>query len=159
MEGFRIIFEDLPDPRDINTGHDLTEILFIAFAAMLCGAQSCVDMAEFGEAKEPLLRRFLVLKHGVPSHDTFSRVFRALDPEAFEACFLRFVAAFGAALGQPAPRGVVAIDGKSLRGAYEKGEAHMPKMMVSAFAAETRMTLAQTRQDYLLIHPELDKLP
>ena len=144
MEGFRVIFEDLPDPRDVNAGHDLREILFIAVAAMLCGAQSCVDMAEFGEAKEPLLRRFLVLKHGIPSHDTFTRVFRALDPEAFEACFLRFVAAFGQALGQATPQGVVAIDGKSLRRAYEKGQAHMPKMMVSAFAAETRMTLAQT---------------
>lgn len=144
MEGFRVIFEDLPDPRDFNAGHDLTEILFIAVAAMLCGAQSCVDMHDFGAAKEPLLRRFLVLKHGIPSHDTFTRVFRALDPAAFEACFQRFVAAFGAALGQAAPQGVVAIDGKSLRGAYDKGQAHMPKMMVSAFAAETRMTLAQT---------------
>lgn len=145
MEGFRVIFEDLPDPRDANAGHDLTEILFIAVAAMLCGAQSCVDMHDFGEAKERLLRRFLVLKHGIPSHDTFSRVFRWLDPEAFERCFLRFVASFGAALGQAAPQGVVAIDGKSLRRAYEKGQAHMPKMMVSAFAAETRMTLAQTQ--------------
>jgi len=144
MEGFRVVFADLPDPRDVNTGHDLTEILFIAVAAMLCGAQSCVDMAEFGVAKEPLLRRFLVLKHGIPSHDTFARVFRRLDPEAFEACFLRFMTSFGKALGQTAPRGVVAIDGKSLRRAYEKGQAHMPKMMVSAFAAETRMTLAQT---------------
>jgi len=144
MEGFRVIFEDLPDPRDINAGHDLTEILFIAVAAMLCGAQSCTDMHDFGEAKEALLRRFLVLKHGIPSHDTFSRVFRALDPEAFEACFLRFVTSFGEALGQAGPGGVVAIDGKSLRRAYERGQAHMPKMMVSAFAAETRMTLAQT---------------
>lgn len=144
METFQVIFADLPDPRDCNAGHDLGEILFIALAGMLSGAQSCVDIAEFGEAKEPLLRQFLALEHGIPSHDTFSRVFRLLDPEAFEACFLRFVAAFGAALGQSAPRGVVAIDGKSLRRAYEKGQAHMPKLMVSAFAAETRMTLAQT---------------
>jgi predicted transposase YbfD/YdcC len=144
MEGFRIIFAGVPDPRDCNAGHALDEILFIALAAMLCGAQTCVDIADFGEAKETLLRRFLSLEHGIPSHDTFSRIFRMLDPEAFEACFQRFVAAFAVALGQGAPRGVVAIDGKSLRGAYEKGQVHMPKMIVSAFAAETRMTLAQT---------------
>lgn len=145
METFRVVFGDLPDPRDENSWHDLTEMLFISLAAMLCGAQSCVDIAEFGEAKEPLLRRFLKLEHGIPSHDTFSRMFRMLDPQAFETCFLRFVAAFGDALGRP-PRGsVVAIDGKSLRGAFDKGKAHMPKLMVSAFAAETRMTLAQTQ--------------
>lgn len=144
MEPFRIIFADLPDPRDCNAGHALDEILFIALAAMLCGAQTCVDIADFGEAKEPLLRQFLTLAHGIPSHDTFSRIFRRLDPVAFEACFQRFVAVFGTALGQGAPRGVVPIDGKSLRRAYEKGKAHMPKMIVSAFAAETRMTLAQS---------------
>jgi predicted transposase YbfD/YdcC len=144
MMPFQVIFADLPDPRDENAWHDLSEILFIALAAMLCGAQSCVDIAEFGEAKEPLLRRFLTLAHGIPSHDTFSRVFRALDPAAFEACFSRFVAAFSTALGRLAPGSVVPIDGKSLRGAYEKGRAHMPKLMVSAFAAQTRMTLAQT---------------
>lgn len=144
MEGFRVVFADLPDPRDENSWHDLSEMLFISLAAMLCGAQSFVDIAEFGEAKEPLLRRFLKLEHGVPSHDTFSRVFRMLDPQAFETCFLRFVAAFSAALGRPAAGAVVAIDGKSLRGAYDTGQAHMPKLMVSAFAAETRMTLAQT---------------
>jgi predicted transposase YbfD/YdcC len=144
MENFRLVFNDLPDPRDDSSSHDLSEILFIALAGMLCGAQGFVDIALFGEAKEPLLRQFLILKHGIPSHDTFSRVFRLLDPEAFETCFLRFVATFGAALGQSRPSGVVAIDGKSLRGAYEKGQAYMPRLMVSAFAAETRMTLAQT---------------
>jgi predicted transposase YbfD/YdcC len=144
MENFQVIFGPLPDPRDANSWHELPEIMFIALAAMLCGAQSCVDMQEFGEAKEPLLRQFLTLKHGVPSHDTFSRVFRVLDPEALEACFSRFVAAFGAALGQVVPGSVVAIDGKSLRRAYEKGRAYMPPLMVSAFAAGTRITLAQT---------------
>jgi predicted transposase YbfD/YdcC len=144
MENFQDIFADLPDPRDSNNWHELPEIMFIALAAMLCGAQSCVEMAEFGEAKEPLLRQFLTLKHGVPSHDTFSRVFRLLDPVALEACFARFITTFGAALVQITPGSVVAIDGKSLRRAYEKGQAHMPPLMVSAFAAGTRITLAQT---------------
>ena len=74
----------------------LLEILLIALAATLCGAESCVDMALFGRAKEPFLRRFLALPGGVPSHDTFSRLFRLLDPAAFEAGFARFVAAFAA---------------------------------------------------------------
>jgi predicted transposase YbfD/YdcC len=143
MERFRVIFADLPDPRDCTAQHDLTEMLFIALAATLCGAQSCAEMAEFGVAKEPLLRRILTLEHGIPSHDTFSRVFRRLDPQAFAEAFQGFMAAFGAAARLAAPSGVVAIDGKSLRGAYEAGQAHMPVMMVSAWGAETRMVLGQ----------------
>lgn len=144
METFHIIFSDLPDPRDCTAQHDLTEMVFIALAASLCGAQSCAEMAEFGVAKEPLLREFLTLEHGIPSHDTFSRLFRRLDPEAFAAAFGRFMRAFGAAARLDAPGGVVALDGKSLKGAYEKGRAYMPKMMVSAWGAQTRMVLAQT---------------
>ena len=144
METFRAIFSVLPDPRDCTAQHDLTEMLFISLAATLCGAQSCLEMAEFGEAKEPLLRDFLTLEHGIPSHDTFSRVFRRLDPRAFAEAFGRFMQAFGQAARLAAPTGVVAVDGKSLKRAYDKGCAHMPKMMVSAWGAETRMVLAQT---------------
>lgn len=145
MEGFRLIFGDLPDPRDINAQHDLTEVLFIALSASLCGANSCVEFAEFGEAKEPLLRRFLILAHGIPSHDTFSRVFRHLDADAFEAALARFAAALGATLSADAKvKGVIAIDGKSLRRGYEKGRAHMPPLLVSAYLSQTRMVLAQT---------------
>jgi len=144
MEKFEVIFSELPDPRDCTAQHDLTDMLFIAFAATLCGAQSCVEMAEFGLAKEPLLRQFLRLEHGIPSHDTFSRVFRLLDPEAFAAAFGRFMQAFGEAARIEAPAGVVALDGKSLKGAYETGRACMPRMMVSAWGAQTRMVLAQT---------------
>ena len=144
MPLFVEIFSGVADPRDETAQHDLTEILFIALAAVLSGAQHCTQMAEFGRAKEPLLRQVLTLKHGIPSHDTFTRVFRRLDPEAFAAAFTRFVAAFGQAARLGKPSGVVAIDGKSLRGAYEAGQAHMPKMMVTAWGAETRMVLAQT---------------
>jgi predicted transposase YbfD/YdcC len=144
MESFRVIFGGLPDPRDLNAHHDLTEIIFIALAATLCGANSCVEFAEFGEDKEPLLRRFLELKHGIPSHDTFSRVFRRLDPLPFEAALARFAAALGATLGQDPQAGVIAIDGKSLRRGYEKGRAHMPPLLVSAYLSRTRITLAQT---------------
>src|SRR3981081_4862064 len=80
MGDFSVIFESVPDPRDINARHDLRDMLFIALAAMLCGAESCVEMAEFGGEKEALLRTILELKHGIPSHDTFSRLLRRLDP-------------------------------------------------------------------------------
>src|SRR5437016_10752846 len=87
MGKFRKLFRQLPDPRAANARHDLLEVLFIALAAVLCGAESCSDMADFGQSKEGLLRLFLRLEHGVPSHDTFSRVFRLLKPQAFEFAF------------------------------------------------------------------------
>jgi predicted transposase YbfD/YdcC len=144
MGDFSVIFECVPDPRDINAQHDLREMLFIALAAMLCGAESCVEMAEFGVEKEVLLRTILELKHGIPSHDTFSRVLRLLDPVALESAFTRFMEAFRQALGPATSRSVLAIDGKSLKGAYEKGRAHMPPMMVSVWGVTMRMTFAQT---------------
>src|SRR5919109_2747917 len=99
MGKFRRAFRRLPDPRACNARHDLLEVLVIALAAVLCGATSCSDMADFGQAKEALLRRFLRLEHGIPSHDPFSRVFRLLQPQAFEAAFRRFMAAFAKANG------------------------------------------------------------
>ena len=137
MDRFVECFGEVEDPRADNARHELVEILFISLLASLCGAQSCEDMAEFGRSKRALLEQFLTLRHGTPSHDTFSRVFRLLDPIGFERAFLAFMARFAEGLA-----GVVALDGKSLKGAYEKGQAHMPRMMVSAFAAETRLTLA-----------------
>ena len=143
MEAFRAIFAVLDDPRDHNTCHELHEVLFLAFAAVLCGAQNCVEIAEFGRAKLPLLRSFLTLRHGAPSHDTISRLFRLLDPKAFAGCFARFMEAFHAQLvRERGGQRVVAIDGKSLRRAYDKGRSHMPAMMVSAWGVETRLTLA-----------------
>jgi predicted transposase YbfD/YdcC len=144
MSGFSVIFESVPDPRDINARHDLREMLFIALAAMLCGAESCVEMAEFGVEKEVLLRTILRLEHGIPSHDTFSRVFRLLDPLALERAFTHFMEAFRQALGPTTGRSVLAVDGKSLKRAYEKGRAHMPPMMVSVWDVTMRMTFAQT---------------
>lgn len=137
MDRFVECFAEIEDPRAANTRHDLWEVLFIALLASLCGAKSCEDMSEFGRAKEGLLRRFMALAHGIPSHDTFSRVFRLLDPTAFEQAFRDFMAKFAKGV-----KGVVAIDGKVLRRAYEKGHSHMPRMMVGAFAAETRLALA-----------------
>ncbi|WP_027580939.1 transposase family protein, partial [Bradyrhizobium sp. Ai1a-2] len=74
MQKFRKAFGRLPDPRATNAKHELLEVLFIALAAVLCGASSCAEMEEFGRSKEELLRLLLRLEHGIPSHDTFSRV-------------------------------------------------------------------------------------
>ena len=132
MDHFRKIFETLEDPRRPNAQrHDLIEILMIAFCASLCGAESSVDMAMFGKAKESVLREFLRLEHGIPSHDTFSRVFRVLDPLQFQVCFVRYLEAF-----QSSCKGHVAIDGKALRGAQDKAVRDSPLYMVNAFASE-----------------------
>lgn len=140
MEKFQDCFGSLSDPRAANVLHPLPEVLFIALAALLCGAESCTDMADFGRSKEGFLRRILVLERGVPSHDTFSRVFRILDPQAFEAAFRSFMAAFGKA---NRIKGVVAIDGKALRGAFARGQRTTPLHLVNVWAAEARLALAQ----------------
>ena len=144
MERFKKAFRRLPDPRADNARHELLEVLFIALAATLCGAEGPSDMATFGQSKEGLLRLVLQLQHGVPSHDTFSRVFRLLDPQAFEAAFRRFMAGFAKANGLEL-RGVVAVDGKALRGAFERGRQSTPLHMVNVWAAEARMCLAQRK--------------
>jgi predicted transposase YbfD/YdcC len=144
MQKFKRFFRGLSDPRAANACHDLLDIIVIALAAMLCGAKGATDMALFARSKEKLLRQFLPLEYGVPSHDTFSRVLRALDPEAFETSFRAFMAAFAKAHGIKLT-GVVAIDGKALRGAYERGKSTTPLHMVNVFATEARMALASRR--------------
>lgn len=144
MKSFAACFADLPDPRAPNALHELRELLFIALLSTLCGGTSCADMALFARTKKYLLKPVLTLRYGLPSHDTFSRVFRLLDPKAFEQCFQRFMAAFAQAANIPAPQGVVALDGKALRRGYERGKSHMPPVMVSAWGAQTRMALANT---------------
>ena len=110
MGKFKRAFGRLRDPRAANAQHNLLDILVIALAATLCGAQCAAEMALFGRSKQALLRQFLRLEHGIPSHDTFSRVFRLLDPAAFERHFRRFMAAFAKANRQQLT-GVVVVDG------------------------------------------------
>jgi predicted transposase YbfD/YdcC len=141
LERFAECFEDLVDPRGRSGDHDLTEMIFIALLATLCGAKYCTDIAMFGREKEALLRTILELKNGIPSHDTFSRVFRMLDPKSFEQVFRRFMKMFAETVQI---EGVVALDGKALRRAYQKGKSHMPPVMVTAWSASIRMALANT---------------
>jgi len=145
MEGFLSWFEacfaDLPDPRTGNaTRHDLLEVLTIALTASICGAQTCTQFADFAVDREDLFREFLDLENGLPSHDTFSRIFRLLDPAAFETSFQQFLDALGAR-----DSGVVAIDGKTLRRSYDAAAARSPLEAVTAFAADGGLVVGQRR--------------
>ena len=142
MDVFNACFSNLDDPRDSNARHDLHEMLVIALCTMLCGGEDCSDMALFGQAKEPFLRQFLRLRHGIPSHDTFSRLFRLLDPVKFHACFLRFMQQF-----TEATQGVVAIDGKTLRHSFDRAAGASPLHLISAWAADQRLVLGQMAVD------------
>ncbi len=143
MEQFATWWEGLEDPRTSNAAlHDFHELLFIALCAVLCGGQNAVDMAEWARAKEGFLRGFLKLEHGLPSHDTFSRLFRMLDPDQFRAAFQRFMMAFAQQI-----QGVVAIDGKVLRRSFDRASRKSPLHMVSAWGCEQRMVLAQVATD------------
>src|SRR5271163_3828800 len=143
LEPFVACWEELEDPRSGNAAlHDFHELLMIALCAVLCGGQSAVEMALFAKAKEPFLRGFLKLANGLPSHDTFSRLFRQLDPEQFRAVFQRFMSKFSIQC-----QGVIAIDGKVLRRSFDKASGKSPLHMVSAWGCEQRMVLAQIATD------------
>jgi predicted transposase YbfD/YdcC len=138
MGEFSSCFGGMEDPRAGNTRYDLLEVIFIALTAVLCGAEDCTDMAIFAQAKLAVLREVMKLEHGAPSHDTFSRVFRMLKPEPFEAAFAKFTAKFSGAL-----KGVVAVDGKAVRGAYQRGRRTCPLHLVNVWAAEARLVIGQ----------------
>src|SRR5215217_5097593 len=143
MAGLISILREVHDPRDMNARHDLASILFLALAATLCGAKSCVQMAEFADGNVDELSAMVPLPHGAPSHDTFSRVFRLLDPAELARAFAAFMAGLREELGLGPARGVVAVDAKSLRRGYDKGRAHMAPLMVSVWDTQTRLSIAQ----------------
>jgi predicted transposase YbfD/YdcC len=143
LDRFATCFEDLDDPRTGNAAlHDFHTLLIIALCTVLCGGQGCVDMALFAKAKEPFLREFLDLTNGPPSHDTFSRLFRRLDPDQFRVAFQRFMTAFSETC-----QGVVAIDGKVLRRSFDRASKKSALHMVSAWGCELGMVLAQIATD------------
>lgn len=138
MRRFKRMFRGLKDPRASNARHALLEILFIALSATLAGAKTCTEFEQFGLAREDALREFLELPHGIPSHDTFSNVFRALEPVVLATILRKFAKGFGG-------KGVVNLDGKALRGAFRRGQRAVPLHMVNVWAAGSRMALAQRK--------------
>jgi predicted transposase YbfD/YdcC len=136
-------FEDLKDPRSpYGKIHSLETILTIAILGMICGADEWVEIEEFGRAKESMLRQYFgVADRGIPSHDTFGRVFGALQPEAFQACFRSYTES----LAEQAT--YLNIDGKTLRGSYDTYKGEDAKHIVSAWANESRLVLAQVVTD------------
>jgi predicted transposase YbfD/YdcC len=137
-------FVDLEDPRVERTKrHLLLDIVVIAICAVICGADSWVAVALFGKAKLAWLKRFLELPNGIPSHDTFGRVFARLKPEQFEKCFLQWIAAVSdITAGQ-----VVAIDGKTVRRSHDTGIGRGAIHMVSAWATANELVLGQVKVD------------
>jgi len=135
-------FEGLPDPRmDRTRKHNLVDILVIGLATILTGGDSFTDMELFGRTRLDWFKTFLELPNGIPSHDTFNRVFSALDPYAFLDCFAQWVQGICPTFSDE----VVAIDGKALRRALNAGES-IP-YIVSAWASENGLVLGQVKVD------------
>jgi predicted transposase YbfD/YdcC len=147
-------FALLSDPRrDHGQIHRLDEIVFMAICGVLCGADSWLEIADYSESKSDWLSTFLALPGGIPSHDTFRRVFCLLDPLAFQKCFFAWMAALMNQHGltpippdRPALR-PVAIDGKAQRGSARRTVGRSPLHMVSAWAVENHLSLGQVATD------------
>jgi predicted transposase YbfD/YdcC len=137
-------FAALDDPRvDRTKHHPLLDIIVIAVCAVICGADSWVEIEEFGKAKRAWFRTFLALPNGIPSHDTFGRVFAALDPEQVQQCFLAWVQA----VATLADTQLIALDGKTLRRSHDRGKGKAAIHMVSAWASTKRLVLGQVKVD------------
>lgn len=137
-------FSLIPDPRlEHNKAHELLDILAIAICAIICGADTWVDIADFGETKRVWFQTFLTLKNGIPSHDTFGRVFAMLDAKEFERCFQEWVATIANLLSHEG----IAIDGKTIRRSHDQKLGLRAVHMVSAFATANGLTLAQQSVD------------
>jgi predicted transposase YbfD/YdcC len=137
-------FEGLEDPRSASRiEHQLMDVVLITICAVICGAEDWVEVEEYGLAKQSWLASFLSLPNGIPSHDTFNRIFARLYPEQLQQCFLNWVqAVYQITSGQ-----VIAIDGKTLRGSCERGNQRSLIHMVSAWATENRLVLGQRKVD------------
>ena len=137
-------FASLLDPRVERTKrHHLLDIVLIAICAVVCGAEGWVEVEAFGKTKKKWLKRFLALPNGIPSHDTFGRVFAALDAAEFQRCFLEWVQAVSVlTAGQ-----VIAIDGKTLRRSHDHRKGKAALHLVSAWATANRLVLGQVATD------------
>lgn len=137
-------FSDVEDPRiDRTKRHKLMDIIVIAICAVICGADYWTDVENFGKAKYDWFKTFLALPNGIPSHDTFGRVFAGIVPEQFQASFLSWIQA----VSQVIDGEVVALDGKSLRGSHDWQQGKAAIHMVSAWATANRLVLGQCKVD------------
>src|SRR5215510_12773694 len=137
-------FAELTDPRvDRGKLHLLMDILVIAICAVICGADTWVEMEAYGRAQEKWLRQFLALPNGIPSHDTFARVIARLKPDEFQQCFLRWMQA----VSEVTQGEVVAIEGKTLRRSFDRATGKGAIHMVSAWASANRLVLGQQQVD------------
>lgn len=135
-------FEELEDPRVERTRiHRLRDIIVIAICAVICGADNWVEVEEFGQAKRDWLEALLGIPNGIPSHDTFGRVFAMLDAEKFEACFVKWVQH----LHELTQGQLLAIDGKTARRSHDRRQKKNPLHLVSAWATRSRLVLGQTK--------------
>jgi predicted transposase YbfD/YdcC len=133
------IFAQVQDPRMERTKrHRLRDIIIVAICGVICGAEGWVEIEEFGKAKEAWFTELLKLPNGIPSHDPFGRVFSLMDPKQFEASFFQWVQGITSTV-----KGVIAIDGKTLRRSHDERAGKKALHLVSAWAVENRLVLAQ----------------
>jgi predicted transposase YbfD/YdcC len=137
-------FSEMEDPRlERSIQHKLIDIITIAICAVICGADTWVDIETYGLAKEEWFKQFLELANGIPSHDTFARVFARLDPEQFQQSFLSWIKS----ISNVTQGEVIAIDGKTLRHSYDNAQEKNAISMVSAWATTNRLVLGQVKVD------------
>lgn len=155
---FREHLECIADPRHHNTRHVLVDMLLIALCALISGAESWTQVAEYGRSKLTWFEQFLQLPNGIPSHDTFGRLFARIDPEGFRNVFTRWVQDLSESLVGK----TIAIDGKTLRGSHDRINGKSAIHMVSAWASEIRLVLGQLKTDdksnEIIAIPELIKM-
>ncbi len=138
----------VPDPRRQckNLRHRLVDVLVLGFCGVLCGCEDFVEIEAFARSKEDFFRRFLELPHGIPSHDTFRRVFQAVSPQALQQCLIRWLKELRPA-ARPADGDVIAIDGKTLRRTFDRAQGLGALHLVSAWATANGLTLGQVAVD------------
>lgn len=142
--GFLRAFAELKDPRmDRTKKHGLSDILTISICAVICGADGWVQVEEFADCKKKWFRTFLDLPNGIPSHDTFGRVFAKLDPAAFEQCFMKWITQ----LATTSKGRLIAIDGKTIRRSLDSANSKAAIHMVSAWCQANHMVLGQLATD------------
>ncbi|MGJ5672622.1 MAG: ISAs1 family transposase [Nostochopsis sp.] len=135
-------FQDIKDPRVERTKkHQLTDILVIAILAVIAGAQGWEDMENYGISKKQWLEKFLALPHGIPADDTFRRVFEFINPEELNRCFLQWVETLVTKMGGE----IIPIDGKTIRGSYDRSQGKSALHIISAWSSEQRLVLGQMK--------------